>query len=219
MKLKTARQNFLRFTGHYLLHFALNILCKSLKFNYTNKQVIEDMGMKKKNFVIAFWHGSMLLPWFLFRNKNFAALTSQSKDGDLLAKILRQWNFNVVRGSSSQGGDVALGILIDFAKNNRSIALTPDGPRGPFHQFKAGAVITAKKSSLPLVLVAVGIKRKRILKSWDKFEIPKLFSSVNILFSDPIYVDANLSHDETSKEIEKCELLLNELHDKANRFL
>ncbi len=219
MKLKTARQNFLRFTGYYLLHFALNVLCKSLKFNYTNKQVIEEMEVQKKNFILAFWHGSMLLPWYLFRNKNFAALTSQSKDGDLLAKILRQWNFNVVRGSSSQGGSVALGILIDYAKNNRSIALTPDGPRGPFHQFKAGAVITAKKSGLPLVLVAVGINRKRILKSWDKFEIPKLFSEVNILFSDPIYVDANLSHDETSKEIEKCELLLNELHDKANRFL
>ncbi|MHB8578369.1 MAG: lysophospholipid acyltransferase family protein [Ignavibacteriaceae bacterium] len=218
MKLKTARQNFLRFTGYYLLHFALNILCKSLKFNYTNKQVIEEMEEQKKNYILAFWHGSMLPPWYLFRNKNFAALTSQSKDGDLLAKILRKWNFNVVRGSSSQGGSVALGILIDYAKNNLSVALTPDGPRGPFHKFKAGAVITAKKSNLPLVLVAVGIKHKKNLKSWDMFEIPKLFSDVNILFSDPIYIDNNLNHDQVSTVIGKCELRLNELNDKANSF-
>ncbi|HUX61712.1 MAG TPA: lysophospholipid acyltransferase family protein [Ignavibacteriaceae bacterium] len=218
MKLKQARQNFLRIIGHYLLHFAINVLCKSLKFNFANKKAIEEMEMQKKSFVLAFWHGSMLLPWYLFRNMNYAALTSQSKDGDLLAKILRQWNYNVVRGSSSQGGNVALGILIDFAKNNQSILLTPDGPRGPIHKFKAGAVITAKKSGLPLVLVAVGIKNKKILKSWDKFEIPKLFTEVNVFFSDPIFVDNNLDHDQISEVIANCELQLNELHDKANSF-
>ncbi|MHB1685981.1 MAG: lysophospholipid acyltransferase family protein [Ignavibacteriaceae bacterium] len=218
MKLKKVQQDFLRFTGHYLLYYAVNVLCKSLKFNYTNKKIIEDLNRQKQNFVLAFWHGSMLLPWYLFRDKNFAALTSQSKDGDLLARILKQWNYNVVRGSSSQGGSVALEILIDFAKNNCSIAITPDGPKGPLHQFKAGAVITAKKSGLPLVLVAAGIRRKRILKSWDKFEVPKLFSGVNILFSDPIYVDNNLSHDETSEVIRNSEIELNKMNDKANNF-
>lgn len=39
-----------------------------------------------------------------------------------------------------------MGIMVDHAKNGYSIAITPDGPRGPEHKFKAGAVITAKKS-------------------------------------------------------------------------
>jgi len=65
----------------------------------------------------------MLLPWYLNRNKNFAALISKSKDGDLLAKILKHWKYEVVRGSSSTGGNVALGIMADYAKINHRLQL------------------------------------------------------------------------------------------------
>ncbi len=218
MKLKKIRQDFLRFIGNHFLYYAVNVLCKSLKFNYTNKNIIDELERQNKNFVLAFWHGSMLLPWYLFKNKNFVALTSQSKDGDLLARILKRWNYDVVRGSSSKGGEVALGIMVDYAKNKSSIAITPDGPKGPPHQFKAGAVIIAKRSGLPVVLAAVGVKRKRNLKSWDSFEIPKLFSPANVLFSEPMYVDEKLNHDEISQAIKNCEIKLNELSFKANLF-
>jgi lysophospholipid acyltransferase (LPLAT)-like uncharacterized protein len=160
----------------------------------------------------------MLLPWFLHKNDGFAALTSKSKDGDLLAKQLKHWKYKVVRGSSSKGGDVALEIMIDHAKNGYSIAITPDGPRGPEHKFKAGAVITAKKSLVPLVLVGIGIKSRKKLKSWDKFQIPNPFSSVKVIYSDPVYIDAKLSYDETSKVIEECEMKLNELSKEAEKF-
>lgn len=160
----------------------------------------------------------MLLPWFLHRNDGFAALTSKSKDGDLLAKQLKHWKYKVVRGSSSKGGDVALGIMVDHAKNGYSIAITPDGPRGPEQKFKAGAVITAKKSGVPLVLMGIGIKSKKKLKSWDKFQVPNPFTNVKVIYSDPIYVDAKLSYDETSKAIEECERKLNELQLEAEKF-
>jgi hypothetical protein len=143
------------------------------------------------------------------------ALISKSKDGDLLAKLLKSWNYTVVRGSSSEGGDVALGIMIDFARNKNSIAITPDGPKGPAYKLKAGAVITAKKSGLPLVLLGVGIKNKRILKSWDKFQVPKFFSSINAVYSEPIYVERNLNYEQTSGIIRSCELKLNELQKEA----
>jgi lysophospholipid acyltransferase (LPLAT)-like uncharacterized protein len=160
----------------------------------------------------------MLLPWFLHRNDGFAALTSKSKDGDLLAKQLKHWKYKVVRGSSSKGGDVALGIMVDHAKNGFSIAITPDGPRGPEHRFKAGAVITSKKSGIPIVLMGIGIKSKKKLKSWDKFQIPNFFSNVKVIYSDPVFVDAKLNYNETSKIIEECESELNELQKEAEKF-
>ena len=61
----------------------------------------------------------MLLPWFLHRDDGFAALTSKSKDGDLLAKQLKHWKYKVVRGSSSKGGDVALGIMVEKEKHEK----------------------------------------------------------------------------------------------------
>lgn len=218
MSLKKSKQSILKFLGDHFLYYGIAALCKSLKILKQNYGVIEHLKEKKQNYVLAFWHGTMILPWYLHGTPEFAALTSKSKDGDLLAKILKNWKYQVIRGSSSTGGDVALGIMVDYAKNNYSIAITPDGPRGPKHKFKAGAVITAKKSNIPLVLAGVGFKRKKVLTNWDKFEIPYFFTTAKIIYSEPVYVDTNLSYEETSKVISKCEEELNRLQQMAQEF-
>jgi lysophospholipid acyltransferase (LPLAT)-like uncharacterized protein len=218
MSYRSYKQDILRVIGFFVLSQAVDLLCKSLRIDFKNKEVIDNLEAKNQSYIIAFWHGQMLLGWFLHRNRNFTALISQSKDGDLLAKLLKHWNYNVVRGSSSKGGDIALGIMVDSAKNNESIALTPDGPRGPINKMKAGAVVTAKKSKAPLILVGVGYKRKKILKSWDKFEIPQFFSKAKAVYSAPVYVSADLSFEDTSELILSCEQNLNQLQIEANNF-
>jgi lysophospholipid acyltransferase (LPLAT)-like uncharacterized protein len=218
MSYKKFKQQTLRFLGQYFLINLLNALCRSLSIKIINGKVLEDLTAKNQNYVLAFWHGTMLLPWYLHRNKNFTGLTSKSKDGDLLAKVLKSWNYNVVRGSSSSGGDVALGIMVDYAKNKISIAVTPDGPKGPPRKMKAGAVIAAKRSDVPLVLLGAGYNKKRNLKSWDSFEIPKFFSRVNIIYSDPFYISRDLDYNQTSEMIAQCEMQLNELQKTAEVF-
>jgi lysophospholipid acyltransferase (LPLAT)-like uncharacterized protein len=218
MSLKESKKNTLRFLGNHFLYSALTVLCKSLKIEKHNIEVIEELNKKNQNYVLAFWHSTMLLSWYLHGSEKFLALTSKSKDGDLLAKMLRKWKYNVVRGSSSTGGDVALGIMVDYAKNGYSIALTPDGPRGPRFKFKAGAVVTAKRTGIPVVLAGVGFKRKKILSNWDKFEIPYFFTKAKIVYSEPVYVDNNLTYEETSKKITECEETLNELQIRAQDF-
>jgi len=218
MSYRKYKQYILRIIGFFVLSQAVDFLCKSLKVIFINKEVIKNLEDQNKNFVLAFWHGQMLLAWYIHRNKNFTALISKSKDGDLLEKILKYWKYNVVRGSSSSGGDVALGVMVDYARNNESVAITPDGPKGPVYRMKAGAIITAKKSNTPLILVGIGYNKKKILKSWDKFEIPKFYSEAKAIYSDPIYVNSELSFAETSEFILKCERKLNELQFEANNF-
>ena len=218
MKLRKQYQNFLRFIGNYVLYILIQTLCKTLRIQTIGSESINSFIKEKGNFVLAFWHGTMVIPWFAHRNLNLLAIISQSKDGDLLAKILRKWKYKVVRGSSSKGGEVALQIMIDHAKHECAVAITPDGPRGPNFKMKAGAVITAKKSGVPLVLVGVGYKSKTKLHSWDNFEVPLPFSKVQLVYSEPILIDKNLSRDETSKIILECEEKLNELQKRAKEF-
>lgn len=218
MTLRKIRQNALRFIGNLVLHFSINVLCSTIRISFVNRNAVDRLEQEGKNYILAFWHGTMLLPWYLNGGKKFAALISKSKDGDLLNKLLKRWDYNVIRGSSSTGGEVALGIMVDFAKNNNSIAITPDGPRGPAFKLKAGAVVTAKKSGLPLVLVGIGFKNKKLLKSWDSFQVPIFFTKANAVYSEPIYVNSNLNYDETSGIIKKCELRLLELQTAAEKF-
>ena len=182
------------------------------------KEAVEKLERENKNYVFAFWHGTMLLPWYINRNKNFLGLISKSKDGDLLATTLRNWRYQVVRGSSSKGGSVALGVMIDYAKNKTSVAVTPDGPLGPALKLKAGAVIAAKKSGVPLVLAGVAYQKKKYLSSWDKFQVPKPFSKAKLIYSDPIYVEQTLTYEKTSETIQQCDYKLNELQKKAAIF-
>jgi lysophospholipid acyltransferase (LPLAT)-like uncharacterized protein len=218
MNTKKIKQDTLRFIGHFCLVWGLNVLCKTLKIIYSNREVLDELIKQKKNYIVAFWHGTMLLPWYLHKNQNLVALISKSKDGDLLAKLLKKWNYTIVRGSSTEGGNIALGIMIDYARNFRSVAITPDGPKGPARKLKAGAVIAAKKSGVPLVLLGIGIQKKKVLKSWDNFEIPMMFSRVHAVYSNPVFIEADLNYDETSKMISRCEMKLNELQDNADGF-
>lgn len=218
MILKKIKRNILRNVGNVFLFFALDVLCKSLRIKIVNGEGIKKLRDENKNFVVAFWHGSMIIGWFLHKDNNFAALVSKSKDGDLLSNVLNKWGFNVARGSSHIGGKQALEILLKQSSEGFSIAITPDGPTGPIYKMKAGAVITAKKSNIPLILLGIANSKKRKLKSWDGFEIPKFFSRSVAVYSDPIYISSDLSYNETSAKIIEYELLLNNLQKKAEEL-
>lgn len=219
MKYKEIRQSFLRVLGNQFLYGTVSVLCKTVKLDIKNAAKTDGLIKDGNNIVFAFWHGTMLIPWFLQRDKNFSSLVSQSKDGELLANALVKWNYNVERGSSHKGGKEALEMLIEKANNKYSISITPDGPTGPPRVMKAGAVIIAQRSEIPLVLCGVAYKNKYVLeKSWDRFQIPKFFSKINVIYSDPIYIGKELSREEVSKMIDKCSIKLNELQMEAENF-
>lgn len=209
MQFKLIKKQFLRFLGNNLAEPAINVLCKTLRIEEVNKSPLDGLLRNKQNMVFAFWHGTMIVPWYLLKKYNPSTIISQSKDGDILVKILNKWKYDVKRGSSSKDGKQVLDDLIRDAKNNKQIAITPDGPRGPEKVMKAGAVITAKKSQIPLILIGVGIRSKIKMNSWDKFEIPFLFSKICVVYSEPINIDINLSFDDTDS-------IINEVGDKLS---
>ncbi|MBN1638286.1 MAG: lysophospholipid acyltransferase family protein [Ignavibacteriales bacterium] len=215
MKNKRNKRNFLRKIGFVILPFLFDVLCKTLRVKVKNKNNIERFIKERQNFVIAFWHGTMLYAWYYCRKNKMAALVSQSKDGELLTRILKKWRYNIVRGSSSIGGKEAINIMVDLSKEDYSIAITPDGPRGPALEMKAGAVVTAKKSAIPLVLIAVAYKRKKILNSWDKFQIPFPFTKCCIVFAEPIIIENHLTYEETNEMIKKSEMELKKITKEA----
>lgn len=218
MNVKQVKYGFLRTIGNLLLGKTVTLLCRTLRVEKVNEIPLLNLHAESRNYVLAFWHGSMLYAWYAHSNMNVHALTSQSKDGGLLARILEKWDYNVVRGSSSQGGKVALGILVDILKYEGSVAITPDGPRGPEYIFKPGAVIAAQRSGTPLVLLGIGYQKMWRLGSWDKFQIPKPFSKVKLIYSDPIVIPLDAGRQQITDTITDCGNKLNDLQSKAGVF-
>ena len=216
--MKSLKKNSKWTIGKYLLPVVLNVLLKSLRFNISSNEAIEQLLSSGQNFVVAFWHGKMIAGWYLFNKKNFAALISKSKDGEILAKLLAMWKFEVVRGSSHKGGKESMQILLDLVTNKYSIAITPDGPTGPAKVMKPGAVVISKKTGIPLVLVGIAYKRKWILNSWDKFELPKPFSEVFVKYSEPKFISSDLSYEETDEQIKGIGLELETLNKEVENL-
>lgn len=133
--------------------------------------------------VVAFWHGRMLPVWYRFRGGSFAALVSGSRDGELLAGyLLRGLGYpQVIRGSSSRGGSEALAAIVEVLEE-RSCLITPDGPRGPAGEAKAGALVAAARAGRRVMAVGWRCRRSWRVRSWDRMEIPYPFSKVYIRY-------------------------------------
>ena len=140
--------------------------------------------------VFAFWHGEQFVPFYVHKKQNVAIMSSLSKDGEIQAGILQRFGYIPVRGSSSRGAERALVEMIRHMKKGRSTAYAVDGPRGPLHEIKPGAVYTALKSGCPLIPVSGSAQIYKIFsKAWDKYELPLPFTRAVIAYGEPIYVN------------------------------
>ena len=131
--------------------------------------------------VYAFWHRSLLLAAHRFRHLGIAILISRSFDGELIARTVERLGFVAVRGSSSRGGSTGLRQLETAYLQGRRCAITADGPKGPAMQAKPGAAQLARLVETTWVgTFYVLPERAWVLKTWDRFLIPKPFSRVII---------------------------------------
>lgn len=134
------------------------------------------------------WHGQLLPLLYVMRFQSIATLISTHKDGELIAQIAKRLGCKLVRGSSSRGGDRALLGLVRTLKDGFTIAVTPDGPRGPYRSFAVGALVAAHRANAPVVAFGVHASRAWYLPSWDQFMIPKPFARLTIVFDTPMLV-------------------------------
>lgn len=215
MKIKEIKKSILNFLGLNVLTFIVNLVIKTYHIKIYNDDAVKELSQNGKSFITAFWHGRMLIPWYVNRKYKIAALVSKSKDGEILTRLLKNWNYNVVRGSSHIGGKEALNIMEMTIDEEYSFAITPDGPTGPPNKMKAGAVVLAHRKSVPLLLMGTASNRNFVFKSWDKFQVPKPFSKVSVVYSEPVYVKESSSREEINKLIEDCETRLMELQKEA----
>lgn len=143
---------------------------------------------RQRPVLFALWHGHLVpLSWY-HRSWNLVTLISESADGEAIARVVERWGYTVVRGSSSRGGGRALRQLIRQLRDGRSIAVTPDGPRGPREKVKPGILAAAQATGVAIVPVVAVANRAWWVEGWDRFMIPQPFSRIRIVYGQGICV-------------------------------
>jgi lysophospholipid acyltransferase (LPLAT)-like uncharacterized protein len=172
----------------------IRLLTKTLRVRIT-----DDSGLlsdpPRHGLIWMFWHNRMLIVPSLYSRytrkfRQAAVLTSASRDGAMLASVMRRFGLRAVRGSSSRRGAQAMIECRRLLRQNYYIGITPDGPRGPLYEMQPGVVQLARLCAVPIVPITVEYERAWRLKSWDRFFIPKPFSVVHVHFLALVQVPA-----------------------------
>lgn len=175
----------------YLIYFFIRLLGATLRVRVEDRCGVVS-GALPPGVIIVMWHNRILLAPFIFRRfvpkRAVVVLTSPSKDGEILAQVIRAFDAGVVRGSSSRRGAVAMRQMVAHLEAGTDITITPDGPRGPVYRFGPGAIKLAEITGRPLVPYRICYRSYWELRTWDRFQIPKPFSRVDIVFGPPCEV-------------------------------
>ena len=132
----------------------LDSLMRSTSLREEGGEHYRPLWAEGKAIVFVLWHGRLLPPTFQHRGRGVATLISQHRDGEYITRVVRdRWGYVVVRGSSSRGGVQAVAEMIRLVKQGRSLAVTPDGPRGPREKMKLGPLLVAQRTGAPVVPV------------------------------------------------------------------
>ncbi len=172
----------------------VNLWSSTFRYKRYNFSPICKCREQGQAVVFAIWHDEMFPLFRLHKGENNTAVVSPSNDGEILAQFMSRMGYGLARGSSSREGLRALKTAAKSMNTGNDIIFTVDGPTGPRHEVKSGAVYMALKFSVPLVPVRVDMNRKFVFsKSWDKFQLPLPFSRIGVFYGTPYIPSAELS--------------------------
>lgn len=175
------------------------------------------------SYIFVMWHEQVIACMNGHRNTEpYLALASRSKDGDYAAFVAKKMGFTPVRGSSNKkrqdkGGKEAMALYVEKLKEGLCGGLTVDGPKGPRHKCKPGAVIMAKLTGAPILPVVAVANRYWEFNSWDKFKIPKPFAKIIMCYGEPIQVEADASEERIAQVCEEVNQSLIKLTEANSR--
>lgn len=202
--------------GGFLGRVLATALLSTVRFEARHRDRFDAFEERGEAVLYALWHGRLLPLTFYHRRRGIGALISQSADGELIARLVRGWGFDPIRGSSSRGGREALRQIVRRTRAGQSIAVTPDGPRGPRQKVQPGVVVAAQLSGAAILPVVAGCDRAWWPGGWDRFCVPKPFSRVVVVYGEPRRIPRDSGPAELEREVLELERVMNTLTEQVD---
>lgn len=181
----------------WLLAGWLRLCLSTIRWRQENLAGAERVWASGGGAIVCFWHSRIALApacWPLDRAQPPRALISLSADGEFIARAVGRLGFPAIRGSSSKksapdkakGGAAAFRDVLRWIRGGGGVAITPDGPRGPAETMAEGAVMLARASGAPVLLVGLACRPALRLGGWDNGLLPLPFGRGAIVWDGPI---------------------------------
>ena len=195
-------QKFLAYLGYlYILFVGITSKIEIINEEFSNKKLKE-----KKPFILAFWHGQLMMIGYVWKSKAILnMLASSHSDGRFGAYIAGHFNLKNI-AIEAKNKSPSLRKIFKILNNGDYLGVTPDGPRGPNQKVSEGIIKIAINSKVPILPLGFASSKNFKLKSWDSFLITYPFSKCKFIWGDPIIIPSTTK----DNEIEKYKLFLQE---------
>jgi lysophospholipid acyltransferase (LPLAT)-like uncharacterized protein len=187
----------------------------TLRFKLVGKELID----LRSPAIYLMWHGRTFIPGQFHRGKGVYVIISHSRDGEMQNRIFRRLGFSVIRGSTGRGGERALVESIRVLRAGNSMAITPDGPRGPAGVVQKGVMLMAKKSGVPLIPVGASARHRKLFRSWDQYLVPWPFSLCSLVAGERFLVPPDATDVQIEEIRQKVEAEMHRLQCEAETVL
>lgn len=200
--MRPLRSPWVQTSAAWLFAQWLRVCLATTRWTRADPEVTEQIWTAGGGVIVCFWHSRLTLApaaWDLGRAQQPRVLVSLSRDGEFLARAMEKIGFPAIRGSSAKkdapdkakGGALAFREALRWIRGGGAVALTPDGPRGPAETMAEGAVMLARVSGAPVLLIGLASKPAITLDTWDRSQLPLPFARGSIVVDGPIRVDRN----------------------------
>src|SRR5882724_631975 len=167
----------------------INLIGRTVNFKIEGWENWEAASRDGKIPIYTFWHNRVFLATYFWRRRRIVVMTSQSFDGEYIARFIKRFGYGAARGSSTRGATGAVVEMIRLMRAGYPTAFTIDGPKGPRYVAKMGAVLLARKTGNPILPFTITADRFwEAKKSWDGFQLPYPFSRARVTIAPPIFV-------------------------------
>jgi len=163
-------------------------LARSWRLRLVHEERWRALHEAQRPHVFLLWHEVLLPLLWQHREQGIAIIVSEARDGQYLSDLAGSLGYRAVRGSSTRGGTRALLGAVRELRAGRSIAFTPDGPRGPRRELKPGVIAAAQRGGGVIIPIHAEADRAWRLHSWDRLMIPKPLARVRITYGRPFEV-------------------------------
>lgn len=215
----TLKKRLLIRAADLVFYFLIRLIGATTRFEVEGREHLEEASRDGALPIYTSWHNRVFLATYFFRRRRIVVMTSQSFDGEYIARFIQRFGYGAARGSSTRGG---VGALVEMSRLMRAgcpAGFMIDGPKGPRYVAKMGAVLLAKKTGSPLLPFTIAPARFwQVEKSWDKFQIPKPFTRALVSIAPPIFVPRDADEETLNAKHAELQQALDDLNRRGDNW-
>ena len=198
--------------------FLIKLIGRTIRWQVEGWENWEAATREGRVPIYTFWHNRVFLATYFWQKRRIVVMTSQSFDGEYIARFIQRFGYGAARGSSTRG---AVGAIIEMARLMRAgspTAFTIDGPKGPRYVAKMGAVLLAKKTGQPILPFTITAQKFwEAKRSWDGFQVPFPFSRARVDIAPPIFVAADTDDEGLEAKRNELQAALDEINSREEQ--